>query len=1158
MESASEAMMTPADQRVRDRIRRDLDTTLIIEAAAGTGKTTELVNRIIAVIASGRARLRTIVGVTFTEKAAGELKLRLREEIDRACRDKTSFNASEQANLIAALEDLEEARIGTIHSFCADLLRERPVEARVDPAFEVAPEDVATSLFEGAFERWFEETLKNPGPGMRRLLRRRDAIQGEGPRPIARGAANALREWRDFEAPWERVAFDRDREIDGLVDDIEKLARIATDGRPEDWLRRSLDDICRPVSEATRLEGPNGERDYDALEHVLCALIRNQKKFNWGSRGEMFGERPRKPVLDLRAALHTRLEEFRTAAGKDLAPLLREEMRPVIVYYDALKQRAGVLDFLDLLLMARDLVRDNADVRADLQQRFTHIFIDEFQDTDPLQAEILLLLSADDPAEANWEDLRPTPGKLFIVGDPKQSIYRFRRADVSLYQGLKHRLVKRGAALEHLTVSFRATAELQEMVNAAIAPLMPVESDTQPAYVPLQKFRESIATQPSIVALPVPAPYSDDGRYIRQWKIEESLPDATAAFVHWLIKQSGWTVTEREAPEKRVPIEARHVCILFRRLNSFGDDVTRPYIRALEARHLPHVLIKGGSFNEREEVEAIRNLLGAIERPDDELVVFAALRGPVFALSDGALLEYRENQGSLHPFRKIKEGASEEVRQVAHALELLRDLHRGRNRRPIADTISRVLNETRAHAGFAIWPTGEQALANLMRLMDMARRYESRGGATSFRGFVDELEARAERDEASEVPVVEEGTEGVRLMTVHRAKGLEFPVVVLADLTCRETREPSRHANPAKKLCAQRLAGYAPRELLDHAEDEGRREREEAIRVLYVAATRARDLLVVPAVGDEEREGWLQGLSPAIYPEPKKRRGPITRTPPGVPEFGDDSVRVRVNEYGASGKEKSVAPGLHQARVGSHRVVWWDPSKLELDVRETMGLRQIRLLEADKENVVSTRGRDQWSAWNDARAKLIAVGETPTILVKTATELSVAEPGSIADLDIEVIETTRDPKRPHGPRFGSLVHLAMLRVSLDARDDAILTAVAAEGRAIGADEVEVAAAARAVSLALKSPLMARVRASAEIRRECSVLHKRDDGSMMEGIADLAFAEGLNGKTIWNVVDFKTDIAIASRLAEYRAQIALYARGIAHAINVPTRGILFWI
>jgi len=1150
--------MTPADQGVRDRIRRDLETTLIIEAAAGTGKTTELVNRIIAVIASGRARLREIVAVTFTEKAAGELKLRLREEIDRACHEQAGYRAAEKEHLLDALEDLEEARIGTIHSFCADLLRERPVEARVDPAFEVAPEDVASTLFESAFERWFEETLKNPGPGMRRLLRRRDAIQGEGPRPIARSAANALREWRDFDAPWERVAFDRDREIDRIVGDIEKLARIAEDGRPDDWLRRSLEEINRPVAEATRLETSQRDRDYDALEHVLCGLVRNQNKFTWGKRGDMFGERPRADVLTLREALHTRLLEFRVSCGKDLAPLLREEMRPVIEYYEELKQRAGVLDFLDLLLVARDMVRDNAEVRIDLQHRFTHIFIDEFQDTDPLQAEILLLLSADDPTESSWEDVRPTPGKLFIVGDPKQSIYRFRRADVALYQGLKQRLTARGAKLEHLTVSFRATAELQDMVNAAIAPLMPEESETQPAYVPLQKFRDGAASQPAIVVLPVPAPYSDDGRFIRQWKIDESLPDATAAYVDWLIHHSGWKVTEREAPDKRVPIEARHICILFRRLNSFGDDVTRPYIRALEARHIPHVLVKGGSFNEREEVEAIRNLLGAIERPDDELVVFAALHGPVLALCDAALLEYRETQGSLHPFRKLKDSASDDVKQVAHALELLRDLHRGRNRRPIADTIARVLTETRAHAGFAIWPTGEQALANVMRLMDAARRYEARGGATSFRGFVDELEARAERDEASEVPVVEEGTEGVRIMTVHRAKGLEFPVVILADLTCHETRDPSRHVNAAQKLCAQRIAGYAPVELLGNEATERERDTAEAIRLLYVAATRARDLLVVPAVGDEERDGWLARLSPTIYPDPKKRRGPITRTPPGVPEFGDDSVRIRVNGFGAMGKERSVMPGMHQPRIGTHRVVWWDPAKLELDVSDTMGLRQIRLLEADEKKIVSTRSIEQWTRWRDAREQLLQKGAVQSITVNTATELSIAKPRALEDVAVEVVETPRDPARPHGPRFGTLVHLAMLRVDFDASDDAILASVKWSGRTLGAEDAEIVAAARAVSMALKSPLMARVRHSMDLRRECPVLMKLDDGTIVEGIADLAFAEGANGARIWNVVDFKTDLAIAGRLEEYRAQISLYARGIARASSLPARGILFWI
>ena len=730
------------------------------------------------------------------------------------------------------------------------------------------------------------------------------------------------------------------------------------------------------------------------------------------------------------------MQEFREAAGKDLAPLLREEMRPVIEYYEALKQRAGVLDFLDLLLVARDLVRDNADVRADLQHRFTHIFIDEFQDTDPLQAEILFLLSADDPAESNWENVRPTPGKLFIVGDPKQSIYRFRRADVSLYQGLKNRLVERGAALEHLTVSFRATAELQEMVNAAIAPLMPAESETQPAYVPLQKFREGVGTQPSIVVLPVPAPYSDDGRYIRQWKIDESLPDATAAYVHWLIKQSGWTVTEREAPDKRVPIEARHVCILFRRLNSFGDDVTRPYIRALEARHIPHVLVKGGSFNEREEVEAIRNLLGAIERPDDELVVFAALRGPVFALSDGALLEYRETQGSLHPFRKIKDGASDEVRQVGQALELLRDLHRGRNRRPIADTISRVLNETRAHAGFAIWPTGEQALANVMRLMDMARRYESRGGATSFRGFVDELEARAERDEASEVPVVEEGTEGVRIMTVHRAKGLEFPVVVLADLTCSETREPSRHVNPAKKLCAQRLAGYAPLELLDNAEDEGRREHEEAIRVLYVAATRARDLLVVPAVGDEEREGWLQGLESRDLSRSEKtsrsdhanaaRSSRIRRRQRARPSEWLRSVGQRkIGRAGdASGARRIASRGLVGSIEARTRRARDDGPAADPAARSGQGKCRLDARHATVDGM-ERRARE---ADRDRRRRRASAS-------RPRPNFRLSEPDDIDGIDIEVIETMRDPDRPHGPRFGSLVHLAMLRVNLDASDD---------------------------------------------------------------------------------------------------------------------------
>jgi ATP-dependent helicase/nuclease subunit A len=1146
---------TTADQRVRDRIRDDLDTTLVIEAAAGTGKTTALVNRIVSVVGSGRAELARIVAVTFTEKAAGELKLRLRGEIERA-RHAPGLTREVSARLDEALRQLEEARIGTIHSFCADLLRERPVEAQVDPRFEVAPEEISGEMFDAAFDRWFEKVLENPGEGMRRLLRRRDLSARSGPRAIARRAAQELLNWRDFDTPWRRSPLDRDIEIDAIVAEVEALGKLAELGEDNDWLAKGLDAIARPVHEATRLESVRG-RDYDALEAVLVSLSTG-RRWEWKGYGGGFGDVDRGEVFRRRDELHERLRKFRNDAGANLAPILREELWPLVAIYEDVKRRAGRLDFLDLLLVARNLVRDNSAVRAELQNRFTHIFVDEFQDTDPLQAEILLLLSSADPAESNWMQVRPRPGKLFIVGDPKQSIYRFRRADVSLYQDVKQMLLSRGASLENLTVSFRATPALQDAVNAAFAPLMIEESRTQPVYAPLTPFRPGVETQPSLVALPVPEPYGDFGRVV-DWKIEESTPEAIAAFARWLVVESGWTVTEREAPELRVPIRPRHICILFRRMNSFGRDVTRPYLRALEARHLPHVLVKGGSFNEREEVIAIRNLLGAIERPDDELLVFAALRGPIFALSDAALLEFRETHGSLHPFRKLKPDPTESVLEVSRALEVIKGLHRGRNRRPIAETLAMLLATTRAHAGIAIWPTGEQALANIMRLMDQARRYEARSGATSFRAFVDELEARAERDEASETPIVEEGTEGVRIMTVHRAKGLEFPIVIFADTTCNETRAgASRYIEPASKIAAMELAGCAPRELQEQAIEEHRRDEEEAIRLLYVAATRARDLIVVPAIGDGEQDGWLAKLNPVVYPAMANRRAPITRHPAGCPEFGDDSVLTRPNR--APDKMRSVAPGLYRAMAGDHQVVWWDPSRLILHVEEAMGLRQNKLLQTDEKKLVSTRGIKMHESWAAKRAEMLAAGIAPMVTVATATELAITRPELGLEFagEIEIEETRRDRGRPHGKRFGTLVHLTMLRTGFDADAKEVGRIAASAGRMIGARADEVEAASSAVVAALDSPLIRRARGATTVMRECPLMVRLEDGVTLEGIADLAFAEGTKSSAKWTIVDFKTDIEIAPRIDEYRAQIGLYMHAIRRSTGRPATGAILWI
>ncbi|MEA2625313.1 MAG: ATP-dependent helicase/nuclease subunit, partial [Candidatus Binatota bacterium] len=623
--------MTPlADQQARERIRGDLDTTLVVEAAAGTGKTTELVTRMVAALVAGRAQLGGIVAVTFTEPAAGELKLRLRSAIERE-RESPDCPAEARARLVAALPQLEEARIGTIHSFCADLLRERPVEAGVDPLFEVAANETTRPLFDRAFDRWFDEQLRAPSAGVTRILRRQRSERGrggareQGPRALLKNAAWALVERRDFPARWRHdEGFEREREIDQLLETMTAVGGRAGELPSDDWFTRSLLEIQRFLDEVRRRE-TLGPRDYDGLEAALAEIARGRRARFWNWKGW----RAPPELREARDRLHERLLDFVDRAGADLAPRLRDELWAVVEEYERLKERAGSLDFLDLLIRARSLVRDDARVRTELQRDTTHIFVDEFQDTDPLQAEILLLLAADDPAESDWRRVRPRPGKLFVVGDPKQSIYRFRRADVALYEAVKRQILDSGGARVELTVSFRAVPEIQRGVNAAFAPRMTGEPG-RPGYVPLAPFREDPAAQPAIVALPIPAPYGDFRRIV-SWRIEESLPEAVAAFIQWLVQESGWTVTEATAPERRVPVEPRHVCLLFRRVRSYLTDVTRPYVRALEARRLPHLLVGGTSFHVREEVEAIRNALSAVERPDDELSVFATLRGPLFA-----------------------------------------------------------------------------------------------------------------------------------------------------------------------------------------------------------------------------------------------------------------------------------------------------------------------------------------------------------------------------------------------------------------------------------------------------------------------------------------------------------------------------------------------
>ncbi|HYO97072.1 MAG TPA: UvrD-helicase domain-containing protein [Polyangiaceae bacterium] len=1134
--------MTLVDQRERDRIACELDTTLVVEAAAGTGKTTALVNRVVSIIRSGRTTLDRIVAVTFTEKAAGEMKLRLRSEIDKARH--ASTDARERQNLSAALQALEIAHINTIHGFCADLLRERPISAGLDPAFEVLDEAGADALLREAFRVWFEHALSQPGPALRRVLRRRNWRREQTtPREDLIKACRAMIENRDFDMPWSTPVFDRERALDCVIDELRALGTLhALALRPNDPLAQALrhfDTWAENLDARERI----APRDHDALEAELASFEReHERDFQRTGSGPLYGQSlDRASVVAAREAARATLTNFVGLAEADLAARLREELRPVVEAYETLKQRAGVLDFVDLLSLARDMVVRDRSVREELQLRFTHLFVDEFQDTDPLQAEILLLLASDDPAVQGYRDVRVARGKLFVVGDPKQSIYRFRRADVVLYQRIKAALLAQGAALLHLTTNFRSVPSIQAAVNAAFSRCMTASDDgSQADYVPLSPWRSELGGQPGVVALPVPAPYGPSGRLTKK-AVNASCPDAVAGFVEWLVGESGWKVHEGDA---LVPVRPRHVCLLFKRFQSYDGDTTRAYVRALEARRIPHMLVGGRSFHDREEVVAIRTALDAIEWPSDEFAVYATLRGPLLAITDEDLLRFRAELHHLNPLRRVDVTEDAKHPEVVAALQLLRSLHHARNRRPIADTIEQLLSETRAHASLAMWPSGEQALANAIAVLDLARSADVRG-TCSFRAFIETLSEQADRREGGEAPIVEEGTEGVRLMTVHKAKGLEFPVVVLCDPTAPSKVEKAyRLVDSERRLWAQKLCGCSPLELVHNEGTATAHDNAELVRQAYVAATRAQDLLVVPTFGDaSERSvaiGWTDILAPGLYPPSPSRREPSIAS--GCPAFGFDSVAERSASAQAM-PEDSVAPGLHVTEAGN-RVVWWDPCALKLHVVAKEGVRQQKLLAPSPDANQSVEAHARWRA---RREQTVAEGSRPSVSARSITALSRDASGAAA-----VVESTDVARqgRPRGARFGTLVHAVLAQVPLDAERSGIVAACAALSRLTGASSEEAASAVDAVVAALAHPRLCQARSSKDVRREVAISRVLDDGTLVEGIIDLAYRT----QTGWVVVDFKTDQNVETA-GVYAEQLRQYVDAVQRATGESASGVL---
>ena len=1169
------------DARARDRIRSALDTTLIVEASAGTGKTTALVSRVVELVRSGTAEIAGIVAITFTERAAGELRLRIRQGLDRAVAEEPGPEIV--ARLDAARATLEEASLGTIHAFCSRLLHEHPVEAGVDPDFTILTGAEQTAFFEPLFRDWLREQLERPGPGAARVLRR--SRGREEPVDTLREAARRLLDHRELPAAWAPPeGYDRDEAVrrllhedeagageDGVAVCLTTLAEVVRELPPPaaderiDWLYRTLADAAE-LEREIRVRKEAGRGDPDWVEQSLATF----EVPDWGYGGRLpaatsarlLRAHPRLPVktagavdlLRIRADFRERLASFQRQSGADLAAQLREELRPLVARYEAAKQKAGKLDFDDLLLRTRDLLDRNPGLREQLRKRYTHFLLDEFQDTDPLQTEIVFQLTAPRaPADGDWRKAVPAPGRLFLVGDPKQSIYRFRRAEVEHYRETKRRLLENGANEVVLTSNFRAAPALCDFVNAALGPLLDAPPDEQTGvaqvgYSPIAATRSAVSPK-ALGVIPVPK----EGVAMNAREIAALEPAAVAAFVARLL-ESEFRVTRTDGTAG--PVQPSDICLLFRRFRHRGDLVPHPYAEALQQRDLPHALGAIPSYTGSAEIGALRAALTAVEFPDDELSVYAALRGPLFSFPDEELFLFRERGRRLCPAATgpLPEDAPASDRAIAAALTFLDDLHRRRNRRPLAETLRALLDRHRAETAFAFWKSPDQVLANLRLLTQSARQFEADGGL-SFRGFVRRLEAEATDPDFGSRGAPDPEVRGVRMLTVHSAKGLEFPVVILVDTPCRRVGRADRVVRPEEGLYACDLRrGIRPQALLDAEGVEKAADLCEQDRLLYVAATRARDLLAVvaPSARYDLDRSWLRPLYDRLT-------GVVGETPP-ILEF---------HEF--DGKTGAAPPDA--------------------------GARRWNLLSGE-----TTTDSDPTEPFRQERARTLARSAVPTRRIAPAERYAGREfdPAPVA-----VHELPRPANRPGGSHFGELVHRVLERAPSDpgADDDPAPVPVRelAETAAteLGLDSGSVAPAVAAVEAALAHEVLraaGRAAARGACYRECPVFLREDrpvppapeerspgadrdeaqseretDGAepegpiLIEGKVDLLYQTEAGGA--WTVVDFKTGLTDddeeqaderEAALDRYRRQVTLYARAVTRATGEPAEPVLLFL
>ncbi|HEX7120678.1 MAG TPA: UvrD-helicase domain-containing protein [Longimicrobiales bacterium] len=814
---------TPPDQEHRDRIANDLDTNLLVEAGAGSGKTTAMVGRMVALVRTGRADVDQIAAVTFTRKAAGELRERFQVALEKAYREAVDADdAALRERFAGALSALDRCFIGTIHSFCGRLLRERPLEAGVPPNFEEVSGPDEDRLRTESWSRFLERLSGRDS----RLL---EGLAEVGLRPAQlRGAFQELSDNPDVRFPAAFVPRPGTDAIAPVRAELEALladtVRLMPDEEPEKgW--DPLQSSVRRLEFSRRF--PGWHRPVDFFEALYTAVAGNNAvtQNRWGDTKE---------AKDAAKALGKRWEAFAAEDGRARRLLHAWQAhryrialrfaRAAAGHYAAERRRMGRLNFHDLLLRAAALLRENPGARRDLGRRFRYLLVDEFQDTDPVQAEVLFLLASDDD-DPRWTQATPRPGALFVVGDPKQSIYRFRRADISVYLQVKARFAEFGAVLP-LTANFRSRRPIETLVNRVFdGPFPPKATEHQAAFAPLAVAPGGAEHEGIFWYRYEPA--AGHGRYSGA-RLSTPESELLASWIRDRIDRG-----ERRPGDFMILTRTKH------ELSTFA--------RALEARNVP-VQVSGSGIGVEEELSELVLLLRALADPGDPVLTLAVLQGLFFGLSFEDLYRHAADGGRFSILGHAPDGP------VGDALGVLRELWGLARSMPADAAVGRIVERLGVLPYAAAGELGATRAGALVYALD-ALRVAALDGAASLPDAIDVLEQALEQEVDAPLSPGEEDV--VRLMNLHKAKGLEAEVVVLAYPAAPPEHEPKRRIT---RDAEGRAIGYMlvhdatrrhggvvarPLDWETHAAEEAPFQAAEEVRLLYVAATRAAEELVI-------------------------------------------------------------------------------------------------------------------------------------------------------------------------------------------------------------------------------------------------------------------------------------------------------------------------